>query len=147
MVELLKDQGVEGHRYDRRERDMDGRRWAPGLRSRSGKASRPRLRRGVARTDVDKGRPLCFFNSRCGPSDVAAGYKEEDDEDQGERTKSGGALSFPRVPREGKDDGGVPNCPCPGADLYVVLGISTSFGFNLSRVRETNMRLKSKRNS
>ena len=30
-------QGVEGHRYDRRGRDMDGRRWAPGLRSRSGK--------------------------------------------------------------------------------------------------------------
>ena len=54
MVELLKDQvcasfsanqapsdttpqGVEGHRYDRRGRDMDGRRWAPGLRSRSEK--------------------------------------------------------------------------------------------------------------
>ncbi|KAJ3490785.1 hypothetical protein NLI96_g1178 [Meripilus lineatus] len=82
---------------------------------------------GVERPSVDEGGSLCFFNPCCGPSDVAAGYKEEDDEDQGERTKSGGALSFPRVPGEGKDDGVSPSHLCPGADLYVVLGISTSF--------------------
>ncbi|KAJ3480025.1 hypothetical protein NLI96_g8646 [Meripilus lineatus] len=90
---------------------------------------RIRILRAIATTEGE-GRGWATQGTRLRLRPGMNSCKEEDNEEQEERDEvgwSGDTLSFPfGDPREGKNGWGAPTRPCPGADLYVVLGISTS---------------------
>ncbi|KAJ3479792.1 hypothetical protein NLI96_g8815 [Meripilus lineatus] len=102
---IPKDQGVEGHRYDR------------GGRTRMGDAGHPveprhfKVKVWDGGWSVKRVRRVSHIGSlqlTPIPSDVTTSCDEEDDEEQDERDEvgwSGDTLSFPlRDPREGKND-------------------------------------------